>query len=224
MMKTTTLKITQWIQILILSLLTNLAVAQTSATIDAAQPEALIKTLSQDLLAQIRTDKDIQAGNTKRIQVLVDEKILPYVNFQRMTSSAVGKYWSKATPEQQKSLSTEFRNLLVHTYSGALATVKDQTIQIRGTRGNAATDNEVVVRSLISQPRGEPIQLDYRLEKAGSQWKVYDMNVAGIWLVETYRNSFSQEISQTGIDGLISALNAKNKAIAAGPERAKKSS
>ena len=141
---------------------------------------------------------------------LVDSKIMPNVNFTRMTSSAVGRYWRQATPEQQKALQDEFKTLLVRTYSGALGEVKDQTLSFRPMRARPE-DKEVVVRSEV-RGKGEPIQLDYRLEKTEQGWKIYDLNVLGVWLVETYRSQFAQEISAKGIDGLIQSLAQRNKA------------
>ena len=148
--------------------------------------------------------------------VLVDSKVMPNVNFQRMTASAVGPAWRQASPEQRKRLQDEFKTLLVRTYSGALAQVSDESIQVKPLRA-APTDNEVMVRSEV-RGRGDPIQLDYRLEKtpgSGAGWKIYNLNVLGVWLVETYRSQFAQEISQKGLDGLIAALADRNKANAA---------
>jgi phospholipid transport system substrate-binding protein len=172
-------------------------------------PDALIKEVSSDVLDTLRSDKSIKQGDVQKIIALVDTKVMPYVDFQRMTASAVGRYWRQATPEQQKRLQEEFKILLVRTYSGALAQVQDQTVELKPMRG-AATDNEVVVRTEI-KGRGDPVQLDYRLEQTQGGWKIYDVNVLGVWLVENYRNSFSQEIGSGGIDGLISKLAARNK-------------
>ncbi|MES3002677.1 MAG: ABC transporter substrate-binding protein [Pseudomonadota bacterium] len=175
-------------------------------------PDALIKRLSDDVLASIKSDKAIQGGDTNRILALVDSKIMPNVNFQRMTAAAVGPGWRQATPEQQKRLQDEFKTLLVRTYSGALAQVDDQTISIKPLRATPA-DTEVVVRSEI-RGRGDPIQLEYRLEKTpgqGAGWKIYNLNVLGVWLVETYRSQFASEINAKGIDGLIAALAERNK-------------
>ncbi len=175
-------------------------------------PDAMIKRLSDEVLAAIKTDKAIQAGDTARVIALVDSKIMPNVNFQRMTAAAVGPAWRRATPEQQKRLQDEFKILLVRTYSGALNQVDDQTISIKPQR-SAPTDTDVVVRTEI-RGRGDPIQLDYRLEKTpgeGAGWKIYNLNVLGVWLVETYRSQFAQEINASGVDGLIKALVARNK-------------
>lgn len=184
-----------------------------SAADEAA--DALIKRLSTDVLESIKTDKAIQAGDVSRIVALVDAKIMPNVNFQRMTASAVGPAWRQATPEQQKRLQDEFKALLVRTYAGALAQVSDQTIFVKPLRA-AAEDKNVVVRSEV-KGRGDPIQLDYKLEKTpgeGAGWKIHNLNVLGVWLVETYRSQFSQEINAKGIDGLIASLAERNKANA----------
>ncbi len=183
------------------------------AQAQTAGPEALIRQLSTEVIDTVKADKAIQAGDVSRIVTLVDTKVMPNVNFQRMTASAVGRHWRTATPEQQKRLQDEFKILLVRTYAGALTQVKDQTVQLKPFRGGA-DDTEVVVKTEI-KGKGEPIQLDYRLEKSATGWKIYDVNVLGVWLVEQYRNSFAQEIGAVGLDGLITKLADKNKAAAA---------
>ena len=175
-------------------------------------PDALIKRVSSDVLESIKSDKAVQAGETSRVISLVDSKIIPHVNFVRMTASAVGRNWRQATPEQQKRLQEEFKILLIRTYSGALAQVKDQSVNVKPLRA-AAGETELVVRSEVLG-RGDPIQLDYRMEKTASGWKIYDLNVLGVWLVETYRTQFAQEISTKGVDGLIASLAQRNKANA----------
>lgn len=178
-------------------------------------PDVLIKRLSTDVLNNIKGDKSIQTGDVSRIVTLVDEKIMPNVNFQRMTASAVGPQWSKATPDQQKRLQEEFKALLVRTYAGALAQVSDQTITVKPLRA-AADDKEVVVRTEV-KGRGDPIQLDYRLEKTSGQgggWQIYNLNVLGVWLVETYRSQFAEVINAKGLDGLINTLSERNKSNA----------
>jgi len=178
-------------------------------------PDALIKRLSVDVLDTLKADKSIKAGDISRVVALVDARILPNVNFQRMTASAVGPAWRQATPEQQKRLQEEFKILLVRTYSGALAQVTDQTISMKPMR-SSPDDKEVVVRSEI-RGSGDPIQLDYRLEKTpgqGAGWKIYNINVLGVWLVETYKSQFAQEINTKGLDGLIATLSERNKANA----------
>jgi phospholipid transport system substrate-binding protein len=177
--------------------------------------DALIKRLSKDVLDNIKTDKSLQAGDMSRIIALVDIKIMPNVNFQRMTASAVGPAWRQASPEQKKRLQEEFKTLLVRTYAGALEQVNDQTVVVKPLRA-AAEDREVVVRTEV-RGRGDPVQLDYRLEKTpgeGAGWKIYNLNVLGVWLVENYRSQFAQEISAKGIDGLIATLADRNKANA----------
>jgi len=180
-------------------------------------PDAFIKRLSEETLQAIRSDKSLQAGDVNRIMQLVDTRIMPNVNFQRMTAAAVGPAWRQATPEQQKRLQEEFKTLLVRTYSGALSQVSDQMISVKPVRAGAE-DKEVVVRTEV-RGRGDPIQLDYRLEKTpgeGSGWKIYNLNVLGVWLVETYRNQFAQEINAKGVDGLIASMAERNRANAAG--------
>lgn len=175
-------------------------------------PDAMIKRLSDEVLAAIKADKSIKAGDTGKILGLVDSMVMPNVDFQRMTAAAVGPAWRQATAEQKKRLQDEFKILLVRTYSGALAQVEDQTISIKPQR-NSPEDKDVMVRTEI-RGRGDPIQLDYRLEQTpgqGAGWKIYNLNVLGVWLVETYRSQFSQEINAHGVDGLIAALAERNK-------------
>jgi phospholipid transport system substrate-binding protein len=191
-----------------------LAVPQLTLAADEA-PEVLIKRLSDETLGAIKADKSIQSGDINKIMALVDSKIMPNVNFQRMTAAAVGPAWRQATPEQQKRLQEEFKTLLVRTYSGALSQVDDQVISIKPMRASPE-DKEVVVRTEI-RGRGDPIQLDYRLEKTpgqGAGWKIYNLNVLGVWLVETYRSQFAQEINAKGVDGLIASLVERNRANA----------
>ena len=176
-------------------------------------PDALIKRVSSEVLDKIKLDKSVQDGDMTKVIALVDSQIMPNVNFTRMTASAVGRNWRQATPEQQKRLQEEFKTLLIRTYSGALAQVKEQTVSMKPLRA-AVADIEVVVRTEVLG-RGDPVQLDYRLEKSATGWKIYDINVLGVWLVETYRTQFSQEISAKGIDGLITALAERNKSNAA---------
>ena len=172
-------------------------------------PDALIKRVSNEVLDAIKSDKAIQSGEISRVLTLVDTKVMPNVNFTRMTASAVGRNWRQATPEQKARLQDEFKTLLVRTYSGALSQVKEQTLNVKSLRA-APGDNEVVVRTEVIG-RGEPVQLDYRMEKTPTGWKIYDLNVLGVWLVETYRTQFAQEISASGVDGLIASLAQRNK-------------
>lgn len=186
-------------------------------------PDALIKRISLEVLDTAKNDKQIQGGDQQRILQLVEEKVLPYVDFQRMTALAAGRFWREATPEQQKQLTAEFRDLLKYTYSGALAQVRDQKMQFRPLRA-APTDTEVEVQSQVLQTRGEPIQLNYRLEKQASGWKIYDVNVLGAWLVQTYKGNFATEIGKGGIDGLIKTLAERNKRLATGAAKSAKAS
>ncbi len=187
---------------LVMSVATSLVMAQST-------PDALIKQVSTEVIDTIKGDKTLQNGDVSKIISLVDAKVMPHVNFQRMTAAAVGRNWRTATPEQQKRLQEEFKTLLVRTYAGALTQVKDQTVQLKPLRA-AAEDTEVVVRTEV-KGKGEPIQLDYRLEKTDAAWKIYDVNVLGVWLVEQYRNQFAQDINSSGIDGLITKLAERNK-------------
>jgi phospholipid transport system substrate-binding protein len=177
-------------------------------------PDALVKRLTTEVLDMIRNDKSIKAGDINKIMALVDTKVMPNLNFQRMTASAVGQAWRSATPEQQKRLQEEFKLLLVRTYAGALDQVTDQAVTLKPFRGSP-DDKDVLVRTEVrGASGGEPIQLDYRLEKTpgeGSGWKIYNLNVMGIWLVDTYLTQFAQEINSKGIDGLIAVLAARNK-------------
>ena len=172
-------------------------------------PDELIRRLSMEVLSTIKADKDVQSGDVRKVITFVDSMIMPKVNFSRMTASAIGRSWRQATPEQQKRLQDEFKNLLVRTYAGALSQLQDQTINVKPLRSQAG-DIEVIVRTEVLG-RGDPIQLDYRMEKTAGGWKIYDLNVLGVWLVETYRTQFAQEISARGIDGLIATLALRNK-------------
>jgi phospholipid transport system substrate-binding protein len=180
----------------------------------ATTPDALIRDLSTEVINSVKADRDIQAGNLQKVIALVDGKVMPHVNFQRMTSSAVGRAWREATPEQRTRLQAEFKTLLVRVYSGALSQVKDQTVELRPFRA-AATDTEVTVRTQV-KGRGEPIQLDYRLENTPQGWKIYDVNVLGVWMVEQYRNEFAQVLNNGGIDALIARLAERNKGAGKG--------
>ena len=204
---TNTLRISRWLGAALLAASGLLVQAQT-----IKPPEVLINEVSTDVLEAVKADQSIQTGDIRKVIALVDAKVMPHVNFERMTTLAVGRYWRQATPEQKRRLQEEFKTLLVRTYSGALAEVKDQTVQIKPLRAEPNA-TEVVVRTEV-RGKGDPIQLDYRLEKAPGGWKIYDVNVLGVWLVENYRNSFAQEIGASGIDGLIGKLAERNKTAA----------
>ena len=176
-------------------------------------PDAFVRQISTEVIDAVKADKAIQAGDVNRIRGLVDAKVMPYVNFQRMTASSVGPQWRSATPEQQKRLFDEFKTLMVNTYSGALTQVKDQAVVVKPLRAGAADQADLVVRTEV-KGQGDPIQLDYRLEKAGEGWKIYDVNVGGFWLVEAYRGQFAKDLSAGGMDALIKRLADKNKSLA----------
>ena len=199
---------------LFIRLFATLALATSLGSAWAADeaPDAFVKRISVDVLDTIKADKAMRNGDIGRIVTLVDTRIMPHVDFQRMTASAVGPGWRQATPEQQKRLQDEFKILLVRTYAGALSQVSDQTVVMKPLRASPE-DKELVVRSEV-RGSGDPIQLDYRLEKTpgqGAGWRIYNLNVLGVWLVETYKSQFSQEINAKGIDGLIDSLAARNK-------------
>ena len=187
------------------TLLASLALAQET-------PDALVKQVTEEVLENVRKDKDIQNGNAKKAIDLVDAKVIPHFNFQHMTALAVGKDWRKASPQQQQQLASEFKTLLVRTYSNALTGYKNQKVVYKPFRMNPG-DTEVVVRTEVQQPGNQPVQLDYSLEKLDAGWKVYDVSVAGISLVTNYRDQFAHEVRNGGIDGLIKAIAAKNKSL-----------
>ena len=196
--------------------LTKPAVDQTVATLVAVNddaPDVLIRTLSTDVLARIKADAAMQAGDMAKISALVDQTIMPYVNFQRMTASAVGRPWRTATPAQQKQIQDEFKTLLLRTYAGALSQVRNQTVDVKRLRA-APTDKEVTVKSELKSSGNSPVSLDYRLEKTAEGWRVYDMNVMGVWLIETYRADFASAVNAGGIDNLIAKLSERNKSNA----------
>ncbi len=197
----------------LLSSLFLFAGSVSAQAVDQSTPDGLIKTVVSDVMASVKSDPEIQKGNIPRIVELVDKKIVPYTDMRRTTEMAMGPNWKKATPEQQAQLVSEFKNLLIRTYSGALSQLRDQTIQFKPLRA-APDDKEVVVRTVVIG-RGDPIPLDYRLEKTANGWKVYDMNIMGVWLVEAYRNQFANQISQNGVEGLVKFLQDRNKQLAA---------
>ena len=195
----------------IVALLLTVLTAGTSLSVCAeiVGPDALIKNTTQEVLAIVKQDKDIQAGSQKRALELVDAKVLPHFNFTRMTRLAVGKYWRTATPEQRKILESEFRNLLVRTYTKAFTVYRDQKVDIKPLKmADGAT--EVTVRTIIVKPGGQPIPVDYDMEKTADGWKVYDLLVEGVSLVTSYRGTFADQIQKAGIDGLME----KNQASA----------
>jgi len=191
-----------------------IAVGGVSAqVVDQSTPDGLIKNVVSDVMASVKSDPEIQKGNIPRIVDLVEKKIVPYTDMRRTTEMAMGPNWKKATPEQQAQLVSEFKNLLIRTYSGALSQLRDQTVQFKPLRA-APDDKEVVVKTVVIG-RGDPVPLDYRLEKTANGWRVYDMNIMGVWLVEAYRNQFANQISQNGVEGLVKFLQERNKQLAA---------
>ncbi len=177
-------------------------------------PDELVRRSTNEILAAIKADKDLQAGNQQKIEKLAEEKVLPYFNFARMTQLAVGRNWRDASDAQKKSLTDEFRTLLVRTYSTSLSQYRNQTIDVKPLK-MAATETEVVVKTQVIQPGGQPIPIDYSVEKTAAGWKVYDVLIDGVSLVTNYRSSFNTEIQKSGIDGLVKSLaerNAKNAA------------
>ena len=197
----------------LLSSLFLFASSVSAQAVDQSTPDGLIKTVVSDVMASVKSDPEIQKGNIPRIVDLVEKKIVPYTDMRRTTEMAMGPNWKKATPEQQTQLVSEFKNLLIRTYSGALSQLRDQTIQFKPLRA-APDDKEVVVKTVV-MGRGDPVPLDYRLEKTANGWRVYDMNIMGVWLVEAYRNQFANQISQNGIEGLVKFLQDRNKQLAA---------
>lgn len=193
-----------------LSLLNGSVSAQTAP--DPTTPDGLIKTIVTDVMASVKSDPEIQKGNIPRVVDLVEKKIVPHTDMRRTTQLAMGRNWSKASPEQQIQLINEFKILLMRTYSGALSQLRDQTVQYRPLRA-APTDTDVIVRTVVLG-RADPIPLDYRLEKTNEGWKVYDINIMGAWLIEAYRNQFTNQISQNGVDGLIKFLQERNATLA----------
>lgn len=196
----------KWLYALLAGLCLNF-----SAMANEAEPDQLVKSVTEEVLQIVRTDKEIQSGNAKKAVALVEAKVLPHFNFTRMTQLALGREWRNANPAQQKALTDEFRTLLVSTYSKALTEYRNQTVEYKPYTAKAG-DTDVKIKTQINQPGGKPIQLDYSLEKQGAAWKVWDIEVAGVSLVTNYRETFATEVRNGGVDGLIKALHTKNVA------------
>ena len=197
---------------LLAALVPALAAAQES-------PDALVKRTTDEILTIIKADKDVQSGNTAKVVELAEQKVLPHFDFERMTRLAVGRNWAQATPEQKQSLVKEFRTMLVRTYSSSLSAYRNQTIEVKPTKMNAA-DKDVTVRTAVIQPGGPPIPIDYAMEKAADgSWKVYDVIIDGASLVTTYRGSFNDQIQKGGVDGLVKLLAERNKSPAQAPAK-----
>ena len=180
-------------------------------------PDALVKRVAEDMLQTIRSDKELQAGNQAKVKQVIETKLVPHFDFVRMTSLAMGRNWRTATAEQQQQVQEQFKLLLIRTYSGALAQLKpDQQIQYPPFRADPA-DTDVVVKT-VALNNGQPVQIDYRLYKTSNGWKVYDLNVLGAWLIQTYQQQFNEKIQQSGVDGLIKFLTQRNQELAAGKQ------
>jgi phospholipid transport system substrate-binding protein len=172
-------------------------------------PDAFVRRITNDVIEAAKSDKNVQSGDIQKIIRLVDDKVMPNVNFEAVTRSAVGPKWREATAEQRTQLQTEFKTLLVRVYAGALTQIKDQTVEITKTQP-VPNSTQVVVQSEV-RGKAEPVKLDYRLDKVADGWKIIDVNVGGIWLVTSYRSQFAQELGSGGIDGLIAKLVERNK-------------
>lgn len=194
------------------------AVAQqaTVNNVDTNSPDGMIKTVTNQVLDTIRADKSIRSGDINRITEVVNKQILPYTDFRRTTQLAMGRAWRSATPQQQDQMVEQFKMLLIRTYSGALSQFRDQQVQFKPFRANAG-DTDVVVRSSVIN-NGQPVELDYRLYKTPQGWRVYDLNVAGAWLIQAYQQQFSQKINESGVQGLIQFLTQRNEELAAGKQ------
>ncbi|SAK94315.1 Ttg2 family toluene tolerance protein [Caballeronia calidae] len=183
-------------------------------SVDTSAPDVMIKTVTQQVLDEIKSDSKIQSGDISKITELVNQKILPYTDFTRTTRLVMGRNWNSATPEQQKQIVEQFKMLLIRTYSGALAQVRNQTVQYKPFRANP-DDTDVVVRSVVMN-NGQPVELDYRLYKTAQGWRVYDINVLGAWLIQAYQQQFNEQISQNGVSGLLQFLTQRNQQLASG--------
>lgn len=192
-----------------LTLAVSMWFAAAAVHAEVIAPDALIQNTVKEVTAIIKQDKDIQAGNQKKINALVDAKVLPHFDFARMTQLAVGKYWRTATPEQKQSLITEFRNMLVRTYTKVFTVYRDQTVEMKPFRMQA-DDTEVTVKTVINKPGSQLIPVDYEMEKLADGWKVFDISIEGVSMVMSYRGTFSSQIQENGIDGLIKTLSDKN--------------
>ncbi|MDR5834977.1 ABC transporter substrate-binding protein [Caballeronia sp. LZ034LL] len=198
----------------LLAMLVAFCGSASAQSVDANSPDQLIKTVTTQVLDQLKSDKQIQSGNINEITKLVNEKILPYTDFTRTTRLVMGRNWNTATPEQQKQIVEQFKMLLIRTYAGALAQVRNQTIQYKPFRASPE-DNDVVVRSVVMN-NGSPVELDYRLYKTPQGWRVYDINVLGAWLIQAYQQQFNEQIQQHGVSGLLQFLTQRNQQLASG--------
>ncbi|PMS34700.1 phospholipid transport system substrate-binding protein [Trinickia symbiotica] len=184
--------------------------------VDTSNPDTMIKTVTGRVLDTLRTDKSIKSGDINRITQVVNQEILPYTDFRRTTQLAMGRAWRTATPQQQDQMVEQFKMLLIRTYSGALSQIRDQQVEFKPFRASP-TDTDVVVRSSVVS-NGQPVELDYRLYKTPEGWRVYDLNVAGAWLIQAYQQQFTEKINQGGVQGLIDFLTQRNEQLAAGKQ------
>jgi phospholipid transport system substrate-binding protein len=190
------------------------ATAAEAASRAGMAPDALVQSVSTEVLDSIKADPALHSGDFDKLQKLIDDKVAPYVDFDRMTRLSVGPGWRSATPEQREALIREFRTYVLRTYSGALSRVTDHQVKMRPFKGQPS-DTDVLVRTQVAPSAGDPIQLDYRLEKTDSGWKIYDVTILGVSMVETFRNAFASQVNQGGVDGLIKSLADRNKQLAA---------
>ena len=181
---------------------------------DVLAPDMLARNVTDEVLRILRSDKDVAAGNQRKVVDLIETKVAPHFEFTSMTKLAMGRNWSQANADQKRTLTEEFRTLLVRTYTTAFTQYRNQTVEYRPLK-LASDETDVVVKSLIKQPSGQPVSVDYRMEKTDRGWKVYDVKIEGISLVENYRNTFNSEIQKSGVDGLIKSLVDKNKSALA---------
>jgi phospholipid transport system substrate-binding protein len=198
---------------IVFGLMLSVACGASVGTAADVSPDALARSVTDEVVAIVRADKEVQAGNPQKVMQLVESRVLPHFDFTRMTQLAVGRNWRQATPEQQKALVEEFRTLLVRTYATALTLYRNQIIEYRPVR-MAAGDSDVIVKSVIRQPTGQSVAIDYAMEQIAGTWKVYDVKIEGVSLVDNYRNTFNTEIQRNGIEGLIKALSSKNQTLA----------
>ena len=173
-------------------------------------PDALVRKSIDEVLVIIKADKDLQNGNPRKLHAMIEEKVLPHFDFARMTRLAVGRNWAQASPEQKEALTREFQTLLVRTYSTSISQYRNQTIDVKPAK-LAAGDQETVVKTVVNQPGGQPIPIDYGMERTDKGWKVYDVVVDGVSLVTTYRGSFNDQVRKSGVDGLVKTLAERNR-------------
>jgi phospholipid transport system substrate-binding protein len=201
---------------ILLALLALSSIAMSAPSMAQEAPDKMIRRITEEVMTAVQENRKVQSGDRRAIQSIIEEKILPNLDFERTTALAAGRYWREATPDQKQRLETEFRKLLIYTYSGAMSQLNDQKIEYEPFRADPA-DTDVEVFAHTVNTRGEPVRFGYRLIKRPDGWKVYDVNVLGAWMVQAYKDSFGAQIRQSGIDGLIKTLSDKNARLAANP-------